>query len=51
MVIDNLNFQGVSIYPFKNNSPLIIDTDTVKLLCPTFKLFQSIARRYTKIAS
>src|SRR6185437_2529935 len=50
VIIDDLNVVGVAILPTKDHSPLIVDPNGVEPFPCTLQCFQSIPRRFTKIA-
>ena len=50
MVINDFNVIGVAVAPYKANTPLIVDADTVLSFPVAFKGFQTIARGRRQIA-
>lgn len=49
MVVNNFNLARVSIRPFKNDPPLIVDPNAVSIGKISLKLLQPIARRNPQI--
>jgi hypothetical protein len=49
MVVDNLNVSGLTRFPAKTDSPLLIHPDAVLALPVAGKFFQPVPRRSTKI--
>lgn len=49
MVIHNFYVVDITFKPFKANTPLGIDTNTILPFSLTFKFLQMICRRYTDI--
>jgi hypothetical protein len=45
MVINDLNVPGFAFYPFKTNSPLIVDANTILPRPFAFELLQVVAWR------
>jgi len=49
VVIDDFDFIGIAISPFKTDSPLIVDADAVLTLSASTKSFEPISRRVEEI--
>jgi hypothetical protein len=49
VVIDNLNISGLTRFPAKDDSPLVINSDTVLSLPVSGELFQAVSGGYSKV--
>ena len=49
MVIYNLNGKGIPVFPFKNNAPLIIDSDAILAFPISLKRLQPIPGRLLQV--
>jgi hypothetical protein len=49
VIIDNLDFEGVIVFPFEADSPLLIDPNTVQPFAISFERFKTIAGRCLEI--
>jgi hypothetical protein len=49
VVIDNLNISSLTGFPAKDDSPLVINSDTVLSLPVSGELFQPVSWRYPKV--
>jgi len=50
MVIYDLDFVDVSVFPLKNHTPLIVDSYRMKSFPVSLQCFQPIAWRFAKIS-
>jgi hypothetical protein len=50
MIVDNLNFVGVTAFPAEANTPLFVDSDAVLILSIAVKLLESITGRNTQVS-
>ena len=51
MIVYNLNFVGVIPNPLEGDSPLVVDSNTPKVLKTAFQFFQFIPWGYSKIVN
>lgn len=49
MIINNFYSMGITIAPFKTDSPLLIDPNAILARSITMQLLQSVTRRYAQI--
>ena len=49
MIVRNLDIKGVSVFPMKADSPLIIDADAVLSGSVALQSFQTVSGWYTQI--
>ena len=49
MRIDDLDVQGIAVFPAKANSPLIVNANAVLTGAVALELFEPVARRHAKV--